>query len=458
VRLKYNISGIAPVFPLGIAYLGAVLEQQGTGVRLLDMTLPEHARFDFSRDLPPDLRFIGLSATLFSIGAAIELSAAIKRARPMLPVVLGGPVNVFEPDVLARRFPHVDVFAFEEGETTVRRLADADFTPAHLASIPAIGYREDGRLVCTPRNSYADLNNLPLPARHLLPRGRYTMHPPFGRFSPVTVMETARGCPYRCAFCALPRTLRQRSPEHVLDEIRHLVKNEGVREIHFIDPTFTADPERIAKLCELLRTEPYRLHWTFKTRADLVSLPLLKRCREAGCYMISYGIESLSDQALTSLDKGYTGGDAVRALRDTHAAGIRTLIYMLLGNPGDTNESVRRTTTTLRRLRGDYALFSGVFPAPGAAMFKDLDRAAFTPADVESFYFDGPSTWDFESLTGIPSRQIRRWVWSSYLRFYLHPAYLARQAIRVENWRDFRRVASGLWHLAKDFFDRRLVN
>ena len=453
-RFRFNLSGIRPMIPLGIASLGAVLEEKGRAVGLFDLTLAEHSGFDPRRDVAPGTPFVGLSATILSVREARDLSAALKQSRPEIPVVLGGPATVFDLDVLDRRFPHVDVFVFEEGEATIVRLAESDFSTEDLAAIPGIAFRDGAILRRTDPAPYMDLDTLPHPARRLLPWRRYGIHPPFGLYPPITLVETARGCPYNCAFCSLPRKLRQRSVDHVLGEIRSVVEDEGVREIHFVDPTFTADEERVIALCEALASEPDPLHWTFKTRADLVSPRLLRACRAAGCYMISYGIESLQDEALASLEKGYSGRDALAALRATRAAGIRTLVYMLLGNPGDTDRTVRRSAVTLRRLGCDYALFSGLFPDPQAEMVRDAYKAGrFLVADVEEFYFGEARAWDRTHGGGISPRKIRTWVILSYLRFYLHPGYIARRIASLKGWGEIRLLLDGFWSLIREFFD-----
>lgn len=450
-RIKFNLSGIYPVMPLGVAVLGAALEQAGVPVTLIDLNLPEYRDFDPAVDLPPQARFIGLSATIFSAPEAVALAEQLHAVRPQIPVVLGGPINVFDADTLDRRFPHVSAFVFGEGEHVVEQLAAGDFSPAALRAIPGIGYRENGYLVVNKPAPTIDPDSLPYPARHLLPRRRYTMHPPFGLYPPVAIVESARGCPYLCSFCSLPKTHRQRSIDHLLGEIRDLVRADKIREIHFVDPTFTIDRRRTLALCAALTAEPYPLHWSCKTRADLVDPELLRAMRRAGCYMISYGLESFSDQALAALDKGYAAETAIRALRDTTRAGIRTLIYMLVANPGDTTELIRRSVRILRNEGADYALFSGLLPDPKAPQTLDACRdGRLTQHEVEEVYFDRRPLADSDNLAGFSRRQIRRWVAMSYVLFYFHPRYLLRRLLSIRSRHEIRLLISGFWNLVKD--------
>ncbi|MFC1890052.1 cobalamin-dependent protein [Thermodesulfobacteriota bacterium] len=141
-RIQFNLSGIFPILPLGIAYLGAVLEIKGIPVRLLEMTLRDQRSSDVLEMLNPDIHFVGLSTTVFSLQEAVALSREMKEKRPDVPVVLGGPATIFDSEVLSRRFPDVDVFVFEEGEPSIELLAESDFSTQSLSRIPGIAYRD----------------------------------------------------------------------------------------------------------------------------------------------------------------------------------------------------------------------------------------------------------------------------------------------------------------------------
>lgn len=450
-RIKFNLSGIYPVMPLGIAALGAVLEQAGVPVQLIDLNLPENRGFNPVVDLPPHVRFLGLSATIFSAPEAAELAARVRAARPDIPLALGGPINVFDHDTLDRRLSRVDAFVFGEGEGVIERLARCDFSPSALRELPGVGYREHGRFVVNRPAPPVDPDSLPYAARHLLPRRRYTMHPPFGLYPPVAIVETARGCPYACTFCSLPKVHRQRSIDHLLGEIRELVRIDDIHEIHFVDPTFTVDRARTLALCAALAAEPYRLAWSCKTRADLVDDELLSAMRRAGCYMISYGLESFNDEALDALSKGYAAQTAIDSLRATTGAGIRTLAYMLVANPGDTTASICRSVRILRNEGADYALFSGLLPDPQAPqILAACDTGRLTHLEIEEVYFDRRPLADRDNLAGFTRKQVRRWVGMSFVLFYFHPLYLLRRLTSIRSLHEIRLLLSGFWNLLKD--------
>jgi len=450
-RIKFNLSGIYPVMPLGIAALGAVLERAGVPVRLIDLNLPENGLFDPAVDLPPQARFVGLSATIFSAPEAVELAAKIRAARPEIPLALGGPINVFAHDTLDRRLAPIDAFVFGEGEGLIERLAQCDFSASSLRDMPGVGYREHGQFYVNRPAPPVDPDSLPYAARHLLPRRRYTMHPPFGLYPPVAIVETARGCPYACAFCSLSKAHRQRSIDHLLGEIRALVRVENIHEIHFVDPTFTVDRERTLSLCAALAAEPYRLAWSCKTRADLVDPEILQAMRRAGCYMISYGFESFNDRVLDALSKGYAAQTASDALRATTRAGIRTLAYMLVANPGDTTASIFRSVRILRNEGADYALFSGLLPDPQAPqILAACEAGRLTQKEIEEVYFDRRPLADRDNLAGFTRKRVRRWVGMSFVLFYFHPLYLVRRLTSIRSLHEIRLLFSGFWNLLKD--------
>ena len=453
-RIQFNLSGIYPMLPLGIAVLGAELERAGLPVDLLDLSLPAYRGLDVAAKVGAGgYDLVGLSATVFSLPETIRLAADIRRAAPRASIAVGGPATIFEPEVLARYLPDADVFVFGEGERSVVALARGGTDPANLAAIPGIAYRENGSLRRNPDAGPLEMDELARPARHLLPRGVYTMHPPFARFPPITLVETARGCPFRCAFCSLPKTWRARSVPRVLEELREVAERDGVREVHFIDPTFTADPDRALDLARAI--EPLNLRFTFKTRVDRVDPGLLAAMRRAGCYLISYGIESLSGADLEYLDKGGTAGLGVARLRDTKAAGIDALAYMLVGNPEDDARAVVRSTRRLIGAGCDFALFSGLFPDPATPITqRAIERGWVTTEQVHELYFRQVRLPGDRGLSGHPAARVKRWVVLSFLLFYFSPRTLWRIARRPRNYREFGRIASAALHLVADLLWR----
>jgi len=450
-RIKFNLSGIHPMLPLGIAMLGAQLERAGVPVELLDLSLPENSRLDLAQQVKNGAYdVVGLSATMFSLPETIEYSAAIKALAPQTVVVVGGWANVFSPEALFRHIPAADAFVFGEGERAIVDVAEAVERGGPWNAIPGVAFRVNGEVRFTPPAAPLDMDTLPLPARHLLPRGRYGMHPPFNRFPPITLIETARGCPFTCAFCMLPRVYRARSVEHVMTEVRQVMREEGVREVHFIDPTFTADRERTLRLMTALT--PLGLRFTCKSRLDCVDDELLAALRRAGCYMLSIGVETFDAGVMSYLDKQMDAKTVPGQLRRIKEHDLEVLAYMLLGTPGETTASVVRLVRRLLSARVDFALFSDLYPDPETPLTKQaIQRGYLTAAEIEAYYFDRAPLPDRASLSGLSRRKLKRWVVLSFLMFYFSPRTLARMLRKASSWRQLWRSFEAGLHLLADF-------
>lgn len=315
--------------PLGLAYLGAVSEERGDEVRILDMEVEETPLGQVLREERPDL--VGITANTIQIKAAWRVAQEIK-AEMALPIVLGGPHPTVLPEESVKR-PEVDVVVRGEGEATWADLCQRLEMKASLEEIEGISRRKNGRVVHNPdRPPIADIDSLPFPAHHLFKMERYTNLQPTldtveGRSFSIL---TSRGCPYRCTYCSqiLPRLWRMRSPENVVAEWRWLVKDLGAKEIGVLDDSFNIDRKRVLAICDLLISEGLdHVPWIMINgiRANLVDEELLGRMREAGCIRTAFGVESGNQEILdTVIDKRLTLEEIRAAFKAAKRVGMET--------------------------------------------------------------------------------------------------------------------------------------
>lgn len=459
-RMAYNFSGVWPMMPLGPAALAAYLKQQGhPDNAALDQPgwgLSEAGTRRLLLDHPFDI--YALSANLFSLAPAARLARFIKeRAAPDALVVIGGPSAAFAPELILKECPAVDAVQVGEGEAAMAEIVRRRGAGEPIRDIPGLRWRENGRIRSGGAPVLLDLSVLPLPARHLFPAHRHHMHPPFGAFGRAASVETIRGCHYGCKFCSIQQTVRFRPVDAVIDEMSGLIRT-GFREFHFIDPTFSIDLDRAARLCEaLIRRLPRPVFWTCKNRIDTVTPDLLKLMRRAGCYMISYGVESGDDRVLARLRKNLTAADIRRTLRATRAASIRTLAYILIGAPGETRESVRRTVDLLKTEKTDFALFGELMPDTESPLFREMILSGrLSKNAVGRLVLTGDPTSLF---SGTPSGRDRatlaRWLSEANRRFYLRPGYVAERLAGLLSARDGINMARGAGRLGMEFMANR---
>ncbi|MBI9076265.1 MAG: cobalamin-dependent protein [Desulfatibacillum sp.] len=454
-RIRFNLSGIMPMQPLGMASLAAYLRERNVQVSLLDSVALRHTADQTLHEiLRRNPKVVGFSTTIFNIAHTHAIIRQLKTIRPEIHTVIGGYGVVFPPEMLGNRLAEVDFFIKGEGERALYELVCALQSGGPFSSVPGLIWRENGQVRHNPPGKPLDPDSLPLPALDLLPKAPYAMHPPFNVKPPLCLVETARGCGWHCNFCSLSRDLRQKSPGRVAEEIAWAKRVFQAREVHFVDPTFTAGRKRLYALTEMISREFPGLAWSCKSRVDLIDYETAHQMAKAGCYMVSLGIESGSQRMLNSMNKATTVEQSVKAVHALKKAGIRSLAYIMFGAPGETDQTVRETMELLKRIKPDYALFAGLMPDPLSALLNQKNREGVASQDdVFNLYYNNDASgtpFENQSFTGIPMEDVNRWVKNAYLSFYLNPHYMAARLFSSKSLREIRNLAYGAAMLAKD--------
>ena len=315
-RIHPKLWGKPSVFqPLDLAYIAAVLEKQQHLVNIIDAPgegwknleeidgmkyrqgLPNEAIARRVKEWAPDI----VSITVPFSGwwkSTSEVISAVKNTNKNMSIVLTGLHPSARPqECLAN--PDVDFVVISEPEQTMVELVDElNQGSGNFEKINGIGFVKNGKTVITPpRPPIQDLDSLPLPARHLLPMQTYfdavKENPLRGEVcKPWAMMTTSRGCPYDCVFCTshtvVGRGWRGRSPQNVVDEIDHLVRTYGVKQIDFYDDNLTLDKHRVENICDLIVKRGINIEWFTPNgvRADTLDEAVLKKMKAAGCKKI----------------------------------------------------------------------------------------------------------------------------------------------------------------------------
>lgn len=315
---------------------------------------------------------------------------------------------------------------------------------SQLSHIKGLVWRNATEIVINPPRPYiADLNDLPLPRHDLLPIQAYRA-PLVG--GPYTFIVPSRGCPGACRFCikhvSYGASVRFRSPENVVDEIETLV-GLGVRKIHMYADLFTVNREHVAGICEGILERKLPVRWTCNSRVDFVDLELLHLMHRAGCWMISWGIESGDEAMLKRMKKGITPAKVERALRWAKMAGIMNWGYFIIGLPGETEASIRKTIDFAKRLPLDLVLFHIAAPHPGTPFFFEVvENGWFRPGTRwEDVDMDRSTVLDYpnlkaEDLERWAKRAFREWAFRpgpmlTYLKLLLGDLSLINSAVRI---------------------------
>ena len=415
--------------PLGLAYIGAVLEENDVKVTILDAPALDMDFQGYQRELAnKHVDLLGVQTTTPTIKQALAVGKITKELHPECTVTMGGYHATFMPEqVLENDF--VDVVVRNEGEYATLELVDAIENDKPLRNIDGINYRDGDRIVETPkRRPIEDLDALPFPARHLLPMSEYML---FGRKQVLATMICSRGCPMGCSFCASSamhgRRVRFRSPENAAAEMEQVVDDYKVRMVGFMDDTFTLFPKWVDSFCKGIISRGIDVVWGCTARVDRFNKELLSQMWKAGCRTLLFGVESGNQTILDNVQKGTKVGQAKRAFKTAKDIGMHTIASMTLGMPGENKTTIDETIGFAKQVNPDYALFSLATPYPGTKFYELASKMGLIRIkDWTHFTLLTPVI----ETVDLTLRELQDTQREAFKEFYLRPNYLFKQLTR----------------------------
>jgi anaerobic magnesium-protoporphyrin IX monomethyl ester cyclase len=436
--------------PLGLGYLAAVLEQDGHEVSIEDCQCLGTSHSELTRKLSeysPDI--IGISSTTPTFASSIRVATLAKAELPDVLVVIGGAQVCAVPEE-TMSFDCFDVGVIGEGERTAQELVthlDALGTD-HLDRVKGIVFRQNGSTVQTEKRPFINnLDELPYPARHLLPPlDKYQPTPATHRRLPHATLITSRGCAgARCVFCdrrGQGFTVRYRSIENVMGEVEELINVYGARDLKFFDDTFTLNPKRAIAICNEFKKRHLDITWACCTRTNTVTKELLKTMKDAGCWEVEFGVEALDEDVLEKLGKLTTVEDNVHAIKWCHEVGIKVRAQYIIGTPFHTREAMETTLKKAIKLNTHIAHFNKFTPYPGCELYRMLSAQGYK-YDFTNWH----SQLDLKgeimyTPPGMTTDEYGKWAVEANRRYYLRAAYIAKELLGIRSYEDLR----GLWN------------
>ncbi len=415
--------------PLGLAYIAAVLEQAGHKVSIIDAASLEMSVKDAAKAVlaeNPDV--VGISAVTPTVKGGYAVARRVKEADSDIPVVMGGPhVSFMYEEALKNG---ADYVAVGEGEYTMLELVEhleARGMGEEPKQVKGLVYRDkEGRLKATPpRPLIRNIDELPEPARHLLPMDKYTL---FDKPIKIIHVMASRGCPYGCIYCTTSyfwgRRYRIRSVEKVVDEIEKAVEKYKTNIVVFSDDELTLIRKWVFDLTDEIKRRGLDITFTCGSRVSSVTPEMLKRLKEAGCTTIYYGVESYKDEDIEKIGKRITMKQVINAVKWTRESGIESAGSFILGFPWQTIDDMKNTVKFAERLGVDYAQFTVATPYPGTPLYymaKEHNLIEITDWDYYTTIYPVMRGFHFrrEDLFKIIS-------WA-YRSFYLRPRFILSQ-------------------------------
>jgi len=439
--------------PLGLCYLAAVLEQKNIPVKIIDAAV-ENIEISkiriYCRRFKPEI--VGITSTTYSFQSAVSVARMIKEENSNVKVIIGGPyITAVPQSMLPYKF--FDIGVLREGEITLSELIDALESNRDLREIKGIIFRRDSELYFTdPRDYIKNLDTLPFPARHLLHLELYRPQPNDERFRPKLSMISSRGCPFGCIFCdksVFGKEYRSFSPEYIVSEMEHMVKDFGARDIAFLDSCFTVNKERVESIIDEIRRKNLKVNWTCTARVDVVTRELLREMKEAGCWRVRLGIESGNENVLEFIKKGITKEQARNAANWAAEAGLQPKGFFMIGHLLDTKENIEETIKFAKSLPLkditiqintplQNTIQYGIYPQYGTLITDDNSKFSyFEPVFIPK---------------GLSKKYLNRIYCKFYRSWYLRPVIFYRHIKHLRGFRDIVKYLRTLGLLIFLFF------
>lgn len=382
IRPKSVYADVVAGIPIGIAILASAAEKKGHHVRILDIGLEEDPDESLKAAFAQvSYDIAGLSCMSVEFLGGLETAQSIRKLSPRTHIIFGGQHPTIMPEQ-AMKADCVDSICIGEGEDVWSEFLDRIGEGKDLQDVQGLWFRRNGEVVRNvPRNSYVDVDAVPVPAYHLLDIERY-FDIDFVRFPTVNrraiQIFTSRGCPYRCIYChdLFGKKFRGRKPELVWEEIKYLHDTYGVREFMVEDDIFNMDLGRAKRICDLVIASGLKLGFQFGNgvRLERFDEELMMKLAQAGTHHMAIAVESANDRVQKLIKKHLKLERFNEVLGWARKYKIETLGFFMLGFPGETVAEINQTIRFASESHFDEALFSIATPYAGTEL-NDLVRS-----------------------------------------------------------------------------------
>jgi len=373
--------------PLGLMYIAAALEQAGHEVQMLDNYLMQQSTEEVQQlvlNLQPTI--VGITCGSATYKKCVETAKAIKQVVPYCKIIVGGWHASYMPESLLE-ISEIDYAVMGEGERAITDLATflvkGDYFGA--STVAGVVCRVSSGVIKN-ESKFINMDELPFPARHLLPLEKYDRNIDFLKAKPADIMSISRGCTFNCGFCETKKLWgninRQFSPHRVIAEVNDLVVKYGTKGIYFINDNFTMRKSQTAEFCDLLVKSNLDLEWVCDTRVDLVDQNILEKMASAGCKTIWFGIESGSQKVLNHINRNITLEQIEEAFKMCRKAGIQIACSFMLGMPSETKEDLIASYRFAEKLDADWCQFNVFIAYPDSPLWREmLETGKYTQLD-----------------------------------------------------------------------------
>ncbi len=447
---KYSRSSRSPAvtkggtlyYPLWLAYTTGVLEKAGHECSLVDAPATLKTQKDVEKivkDFKPEMVVCDTSTP--SIKNDVQVVEKLKKVQNFFAVLVGTHASALPKETL-KLSKSIDAVAVHEYDYTIRELANkmqkGKLTKAGVAKIKGLAFMQRKKFVYSgERKPIENLDELPFVSKvykkHLDIKDYFYS----ANLYPEVTILTGRGCPFKCKFCHWVHVLnrggyRTRSVENVMEELE-FIKQEfpEAKEIFMEDDTFTANSERVNRFCDEKIRRGLDIAWSCNARAD-VPLKTLQKMKKAGCRLMCVGFESGTQDILNNVSKGTTVGRMKRFMQNAEKAGIMIHGCFMVGNQGETTDTIKSTIRLAKELNPDTAQFFPIMVYPGTPTYESFKQQGWLVTEDYSKWVDEKGWHNcMVSRPGLSNIELVKWCDKARRDFYLRPSYIVGKVVQV---------------------------
>ena len=468
---KYSRSSRSPAvtksgtiyYPLWLSYATGVLERAGHEVLLIDSPAEKTELEDIrSRIMAFDPKIAVFDTSTPSILCDINVLEKVKEwFDGKLLTILVGTHPTALPEETLNLSKHIDIIARKEYDYTLRDIADRmDSCTLDLSLIQGISYRKDNVVAHNEDRPFiTDMDQIPFVSsvykKHLDINNYFYAHVR----NPTVSFFAGRGCPNKCFFCVYPQVMfghkyRHRSPENIVAELEYICKElPEVKEILIDDDNFTVDQKHVLAICDLILKKKLKVSWTVEARVNL-RLDVMKAMKKAGCRLLVAGFESGDQQILNNVSKGATIEQAEQFCINAKEAGLRVHGCFMVGNKGETRESMEKTLDFALKLNPDTAQFFPLMVYPGTKAYSWAKENSFIHANAYRDWLTEEGLHNCVINTNeLTAKDLVDFCDAARQKYYLRPSYMIRKGIDlIINPSEIKRTLKAAIVLSKHLF------
>ena len=449
-------------YPLWLIYAACVAEKNGFEVVFIDAPAK---RLDKEQTIlrvkkeASDARLFVFDTSTPSIYSDVEFASALKDLYPSAYTLLVGTHPSATADETMGISDKIDGLARHEYDYIVRDVAIAIRDGGALSAVRGLTWRNNGQIIHNPDAEHiTDLDNIPYAAEFIKRHLTITDYVFPAAAFPAIQIFTGRGCPAQCNFCVYPQTLhghqyRLRSPENVIGEIEYIIKNfPEIKEIVFEDDTFTINKKRVTEICNLIIQRKIKIRWLCNARVNL-DYETMRLMKKAGCHLIIPGIESFDQNILNNIHKGTTVEQIEEYVKNARKAGLMIHACYMVGNQGETKETMENTLAAALRFNTDTAQFFPLIPYPGTGAYNWAKTNGYINGKYDEYVHEDGTLNCIINTPELKAQELVDFCAYARKKYYIRPWYIGHRLKRgLSDKEDLKRSIKAFWRLKDSLF------